>query len=160
MPGPAEPAPRYLFARALAAFLICPGVFAFLLPALLAFSSPRSTSPHWPGLALLAAGAFLLLWCVRDFYLTGRGTLAPWSPPQRLVEVGLYRYSRNPMYGAVLTVLCGWALTYRLAALWIYLPCVALAFHLRVVYGEEPWLARTHGQQWTEYRQRVPRWVV
>jgi protein-S-isoprenylcysteine O-methyltransferase Ste14 len=34
------------------------------------------------------------------------------------------------------------------------------AFHLRVIYGEEPWLARTHGAVWDEYRARVPRWLV
>jgi hypothetical protein len=33
-------------------------------------------------------------------------------------------------------------------------------FHLRVVFGEEPWLARTHGAAWTEYRARVPRWLL
>ncbi|MDF2973147.1 MAG: hypothetical protein K0R61_3597, partial [Microvirga sp.] len=32
-------------------------------------------------------------------------------------------------------------------------------FHLRVVYGEEPWLAKTHGVTWKEYASRVPRWL-
>lgn len=36
--------------------------------------------------------------------------LAPWDPPKRLVIVGLYRFVRNPMYVAVLTILMGWAL--------------------------------------------------
>jgi len=35
---------------------------------------------------------------------------------------------------------------------------VMLAFHLRVVFGEEPWLARTHGEKWTRYKDQVPRW--
>ena len=154
------PAGARLFARALLAFLVLPGVFAFLLPGLLVRLAGVRAAPHWAGLLLLAAGAVLLLWCVRDFYVTGRGTLAPWSPPERLVEVGLYRYTRNPMYLAVLMVLCGWAIAFRLPALWIYLPCVAAAFHLRVILGEEPWLARTHGAAWTRYRLRVPRWLV
>jgi protein-S-isoprenylcysteine O-methyltransferase Ste14 len=34
------------------------------------------------------------------------------------------------------------------------------AFQLRVVYGEDPWLARTHGAVCDEYRARVPRWLV
>ena len=29
---------------------------------------------------------------------------------------------------------------------------------VRVVTGEEPWLARAHGAQWDAYRARVPRW--
>ena len=54
----------------------------------------------------------MLLWCVRDFYVSGRGTLAPLDPPKRVVIVGLYRFVRNPMYVAVLTILVGWALLY------------------------------------------------
>jgi protein-S-isoprenylcysteine O-methyltransferase Ste14 len=101
----------------------------------------------------------LLLWCVRDFYVAGRGTLAPWSPPRRLVTVGPYRLSRNPMYVAVLLILCGWALTFASPTFWFYMACVAVAFHLRVVFFEEPWLARTHGAAWLAYRNRVPRWL-
>jgi hypothetical protein len=36
---------------------------------------------------------------------------------------------------------------------------VAIAFHVRVILGEEPWLARTHGAEWTAYRSDVPRWL-
>lgn len=35
---------------------------------------------------------------------------------------------------------------------------VLLAFHIRVIVGEEPWLARTFGADWQSYRTRVPRW--
>jgi protein-S-isoprenylcysteine O-methyltransferase Ste14 len=62
------------------------------------------------------------------------------------------------MYIAVFTILCGWALAFSSRTLWIYALFVAVAFHLRVVWGEEPWLARTHGTVWTTYRARVPRW--
>ena len=40
-----------------------------------------------------------------------------------------------------------------------YALVVAIAFHTRVVLGEEPWLARTHGATWDDYRQRVRRWL-
>jgi hypothetical protein len=107
----------------------------------------------------LVIGIFLLLWCVRDFYVAGRGSLAPWAPPERLVIVGLYRLSRNPMYIAVLIILCGWAIMYASRTLWLYAGFVAIAFHLRVIFGEEPWLARTHGAEWTAYRSDVARWL-
>ena len=97
---------------------------------------------------------------VRDFYVAGKGTLAPWTPPKRLVVVGLYRFSRNPMYIAVSTILLGWVLAFQTRTLLIYAVFVLIAFHLRVVYGEEPWLARKHGRQWLEYRARVPRWLL
>lgn len=145
------------FWRALAAFLILPGTVAFVVPWLLRPAQPRI---HLAGLPLLVVGIVLLLWCVRDFHVAGRGTLAPWEPPERLVTVGLYRISRNPMYIAVLLILAGWAATFAARALWIYAGCVAIAFHLRVLVSEEPYLARAHGQAWSAYRARVPRWLL
>jgi protein-S-isoprenylcysteine O-methyltransferase Ste14 len=145
-----------LFWRALTAFLLLPGVVAFAVPWLL---RPAGVSFRVIGLVPLAIGVILLLWCVRDFYVAGRGSLAPWDPPKRLVVVGLYQYSRNPMYLAVLTILAAWALGFGSRTLWLYAASVALAFHLRVLLGEEPWLARTHGEAWESYRGRVPRWI-
>lgn len=129
---------------------------AFVVPWLL---HPGGERVRAVGLPVLSAGCLLLLWCVRDFYVAGKGTLAPWAPPVRLVAVGLYRFSRNPMYVAVLLILSGWALAFPSRALWIYAACVAAAFHLRVVLYEEPTLARAFGQEWTAYRARVPRWI-
>ena len=143
-----------LFARALFAFLALPGMVAFVVPVLLA--PPRQVSPI--GLVPLAIGVAGLLWCVRSFYLEGKGTLAPWSPPRHLVVGGLYRYSRNPMYVSVVLILWGWALAFDSRTLAVYALAVMAAFHLRVVFGEEPWLARTHGDTWARYRAEVPRW--
>jgi len=145
-----------LFWRALVAFLALPGMVAFVVPWLL---RPPNARVHPIGLILIAIGSLLLLWCVGDFYVAGRGSLAPWAPPERLVVVGLYRFSRNPMYIAVMTILCGWALTFDAGGLWAYAICIAVAFHARVVLYEEPWLSRTHGTQWDAYRARVPRWL-
>jgi protein-S-isoprenylcysteine O-methyltransferase Ste14 len=107
---------------------------------------------------MIALGTFGLLWCVRVFYVSGKGTLAPWAPPRTLVVVGLYRYSRNPMYVCVLVVLLGWAVSFGSVGLFAYALVVASAFHLRVVFGEEPWLGRTHGAAWQQYARRVRRW--
>ena len=147
-----------LFVRALLAFLALPGVVAYLVPWL--FLPPASEwSIHLIGLLPFALGTTLLLWCVRDFYVSGKGTLAPWAPPQNLVVTGLYRYSRNPMYLAVVLILCGWALMFRSASLAIYALVVVMAFHLRVVLNEEPYLARRHGDRWVQYKATVPRWL-
>lgn len=120
---------------------------------------PPATVAEWAGVGLVVVGSLLLLWTVRDFYVAGRGTLAPWSPPRRLVRVGLYRWSRNPMYLAVLTVLAGWALWGGTFGLALYAGAVAVAFHVRVLTYEEPWLARTFGEEWERYRGEVRRWV-
>jgi protein-S-isoprenylcysteine O-methyltransferase Ste14 len=87
-----------MFARALLAFLALPGVVAFAIPVAWLYWSRRTTLVHPIGLVPLLTGVAALLWCVRDFYVSGRGTLAPWAPPMNLVVVGLYRHTRNPMY--------------------------------------------------------------
>lgn len=148
-----------MFARALIAFLALPGMVALVVPAAWLCSTGHTRLAHPFGLIPSALGLVGLLWCVRDFCVAGKGTLAPWAPPQNLVVVGLYRYSRNPMYVAVLMILLGWAASFASRGLFVYLLCVAAAFQLRVVYGEEPWLARTHGEAWLRYASRVPRWL-
>jgi protein-S-isoprenylcysteine O-methyltransferase Ste14 len=149
---------KWLAARAVVAFLVLPGVVAFLVPWLLVRrqASPLPFNPL--GFIPLTLGMALLLWCVRTFYVEGRGTLAPWDPPRRLVVTGVYRLSRNPMYVAVVLVLLGWALGFRTRLLMIYVVGVMVMVQLRVVFGEEPWLARKHGEEWLRYKAQVPRW--
>jgi protein-S-isoprenylcysteine O-methyltransferase Ste14 len=147
-----------MFARALVAFLVCPGIVAVGVPVgwLVVTSNTQLLQPF--ELVPLAVGLVALLWCVRDFYVAGQGTLAPWAPPRKLVVIGLYRYTRNPMYVAVTLILLGWAWSFHSPGLLGYAIVIALAFHLRVVLAEEPWLARTHGDDWRQYASRVPRW--
>lgn len=148
-----------LFLRAVIAFLALPGMVAFAVPLLLIAPSTRRQELEPWGLVPLGLGVIVLLVTVREFYVAGRGTLAPWSPPRTLVTSGLYRYSRNPMYVGVLLILSGWAIGFGSWPLAIYAAGVAVAVHLRVLLHEEPFLARTHGDAWTGYRARVSRWI-
>jgi len=148
-----------MFLRAIAAFLVLPGTVAFLVPLFVIHPDLNWSSFSPLGVLPLGVGIILLLWCVRDFYVAGKGTLAPWAPPRNLVVVGLYRYSRNPMYVGVILILLGWAIGFRSRPLWIYAFVVAVGFHLRVVLNEEPFLSRTHDEAWARYRASVPRWL-
>jgi protein-S-isoprenylcysteine O-methyltransferase Ste14 len=107
-----------------------------------------------------SSGMTLLLWCVREFYVAGRGTLPPWDPPQHLVTTGPYRFSRNPMYIGVITILLGRCLLWGSRTLIIYTVVFLCGFHLRVLLFEEPLAARQFGAKWQAYRSRVPRWVI
>ncbi len=148
-----------VFIRALLAFLALPGIVAFAVPIAWLVATSRTALVQPLGLLPLLAGCAGLLWCVRDFYVFGKGTLAPWSPPRHLVTVGLYRYSRNPMYVSVLLIVLGWASSFAVPGLYWYAIGVGISFHLRVVFGEEPWLAQTHGATWDDYTRRVRRWL-
>jgi protein-S-isoprenylcysteine O-methyltransferase Ste14 len=109
------------------------------------------------GLGVLMVGLLLFLSSLRRFAVEGKGTLAPWDPPRRLVVDGPYRYVRNPMISGVLFVLAGEALLLRSRphALW------ALVFlGINLVYIpllEEPFLRLRFGEAYREYCKHVPR---
>jgi protein-S-isoprenylcysteine O-methyltransferase Ste14/pimeloyl-ACP methyl ester carboxylesterase len=145
--------------RALLAFVALPGLVALAVPLLIAWSRLREGAFNALALMLLIPGITLLLSCVRDFLVTGKGTLAPWDPPRHLVTSGPYRFSRNPMYVGVSLILFGWALAFGSWRLVLYALIVMAAFHLRVLFHEEPYLLHTHGRRWDDYRARVPRWI-
>jgi protein-S-isoprenylcysteine O-methyltransferase Ste14 len=108
---------------------------------------------------ILCAGVAIYLWCAWDFATAGRGTPSPTDPPRALVERGLYRFSRNPMYvGVTLAVLgqAAWALH---IPIFVYAAALAALFHLRVVMYEEPVLRRSFGAAYDAYTARVPRWI-
>jgi protein-S-isoprenylcysteine O-methyltransferase Ste14 len=149
----------WLLARALFAFLVLPGTMGFLVPFLLVESGWRDRPFHFTALAALLPGFSLLVLCVREFYVRGKGTLAPWSPPVHLVMSGPYRFSRNPMYVAMTMLILGWAWAFESATIAWYAVFMILAFHLRILLGEEPRLAREFGGDWLRYRSRVPRWI-
>jgi protein-S-isoprenylcysteine O-methyltransferase Ste14 len=149
-----------MFVRAVLAFLALPGLVAFAVPVVWLNVRNHTQLVEPAGLLPLVGGSLALLWCARDFYVAGKGTLAPWAPPKRLVVVGLYRHTRNPMYVAVMLILVGWGAAFGCPAMYGYALGVAIAFHLRVVRGEEPWLARKHGAAWEDYKRRVPRWLL
>ena len=149
-----------LLLRAILAFLALPAVVAFAIPIWIGTSAGRPTRYLVLAVVLLCLGTFLLLWCVCEFYVSGRGTLAPWDPPEHLVTSGPYQMSRNPMYVGVVTILAGWCTLWGLRTLIIYSVLVVIGFHVRVLLFEEPWAARRFGSEWDAYRARVPRWVI
>ncbi len=149
-----------LFLRALLAFLALPVMVAFVTPWVALLPIDRWRVPGmWFGWVPAVSGTALLLWCVRDFYVHGKGTLAPWSPPRTLVRTGAYRFSRNPMYVAVAATVAGWALLAGSPVLALYAALLAVAFCVRVVRYEEPWLREQFPSDWLDYSRRVNRWI-
>ena len=92
-----------------------------------------------PGVRLVgvAAGLACLLDCFARLALEGRGTPAPGAQTEVLVASGLYRFVRNPMYVSLLIIVSGQALLFGQARL--------VAFHLFVLFYEEPTLRRRFG---------------
>ncbi|MBL0715954.1 MAG: isoprenylcysteine carboxylmethyltransferase family protein [Desulfosarcina sp.] len=139
------------------------GIVAFLIP-LGIFIATRyrvgvdMVSVRYLGLIPFTLGAFVSLWCVKDFVIRGRGTPAPFDPPTRLVLQGPYRYVRNPMYVGLFFVLIGEALLYASFFVLLYSLFLAAAAHIFVIFYEEPTLRRKFGERYEQYLKSVPRW--
>lgn len=120
-------------------------------------SSALGVALQIAGAGVVTAGLVLFAASLRRFAVEGRGTLAPWDPPKRLVIRGPYRYVRNPMISGVFFVLVGEALVLRSAphAIWS-----AMFLAINLIYiplFEEPQLAGRFGEDYREYCQHVPR---
>lgn len=153
-----------LFLRSVFFTILQPGTVAVLIPYWVISSSSDGVLPsHQPlrylGLPLIVIGAATLLWCIWDFFASGRGTISPIDPPKHLVVRGLYRYVRNPMYVAVVIVLLGEAIFFMSQAVLIEAAIFFVLANLFVMLYEEPTLRRKFGDSYKNYTQTVGRWI-
>lgn len=144
--------------------LLVPGTVAIWLPVQLLPAERLQTGGQYGvlstgGIILMALGAIIYLKCAWDFTFTGKGTPAPIDPPKELVARGLYRYTRNPMYVGVFSVLLGETWWWASGELLVYAALVGLLFHCFITLYEEPVLRRQFGAPYEKYCQTVPRWV-
>lgn len=149
--------------RSLVFLILIPGTVAGYIPWRILRTSKQLAIPAVSISSILAAclsllGICVLLLCVWDFFHAGRGTLAPFDPPKRLVIRGLYRLTRNPMYNGVMALLLGEAWFFHSTTLFEYALIMFAIFHLVVVVYEESALEAQFGDSYRAYRAAVPRW--
>jgi protein-S-isoprenylcysteine O-methyltransferase Ste14 len=150
----------FLFLKNLLFTVVMPGTVGVYLPLWIARDRQVASGPVVVvGCTLLLLGASIYAWCVWDFATFGRGTPAPIDAPKKLVVRGLYRYSRNPMYVGVLTVILGWAVLFRSATVALFVLAVGAVFQTFVMLYEEPHLREAFGNEYEAYRARVGRWI-
>ena len=111
------------------------------------------------GAICICLGLVLMIATIRLFVTIGKGTLAPWEPPQRLVVRGVYRHVRNPMISGVLFVLLGESVLTATMPLfrWFLIFVVINAIYIPLL--EEPMLVNRFGDDYVTYKRNVPRWL-
>ena len=150
-----------LFLRATLWTVLFPGVVAGYIP--WRFFGVGGAAPAgvagYAGLFVGAIGVVILLFAIVEFARQGRGTLSPADPPTRLVIAGPYRYVRNPMYAAVLFILAGEVLVSGHVGLALYAAAFFVITSTFIAGFEEPYLERTFGAEYVDYKANVPRWI-
>ena len=112
------------------------------------------------GVLIIVVGVCAVLYCMRLFAKVGHGTPIPAAPPENLVVLGLYGYSRNPIYVAYVTLWFGIFLFQGHAALLLYTVVATACVEFVIVFWEEPVLKRRFGEQYDAYQKKVPRWLL
>jgi protein-S-isoprenylcysteine O-methyltransferase Ste14 len=145
-------------------FIVTPGIVAGAVPLWISGGHARVPFSGYQAIAgigamLIAAGVVSLIASFVRFVREGRGTPAPIAPTSVLVVGGQYRYVRNPMYVAVLTIILGQAMLFASAATLLYALGVFALVHGFVLAYEEPTLMDTYGEAYRAYMAAVPRWI-
>jgi protein-S-isoprenylcysteine O-methyltransferase Ste14 len=122
-------------------------------------ADPQPVALRVLGVGLLLAGGALVAETTARFALQGRGTPAPWAPPERFVERGSYRFVRSPMYLGVILLILGQALLLGREILFAWAVVAWLIFEVSLVTWEEPGLRRRFGESYEDYQRRVRRWI-
>ena len=123
---------------------------------------------HYTGLLFFALGVFIYIITALSFLMRGKGTPAIWftavlgwligKEPVKMVSTGLYKFSRNPMYLGVMTMVLGEAIYFQQSVLLRYVVILFVIFHLVVVLIEEPHLGDKFGEEYKQYKKKTRRW--
>ena len=76
----------------------------------------------------------------------------------KLITGGPYRFTRNPQYIGDSLNIIGYMVLTNSWMVWIT-GVLGVILNLLAPYTEEPWLEKRYGEQYREYRRRVPRFI-
>lgn len=113
----------------------------------------------WPLSATITLVGLALIGVAIGLFRKAGEDPQPWTPSKGIIETGLYRYSRNPMYLGMAIAQAGLAM---LLGNWISLALVPVAMVIiqtQVIAREERYLGATFGAHYAAYTRRVRRWI-
>ena len=118
---------------------------------------PPLPLPWWIG-ALVAVGGAALEWRAFKLLRQAGEDPKPWVTTGRIVEQGLYKRTRNPMYLGMAIIQFGLALAFDtvMGALFTFVACGVVGS--TVIAREERYLAGKFGDTYLAYAARVHRW--
>jgi len=113
---------------------------------------------HLIGGVISVLGAGLVASGILGFLRAGNDP-EPWKRDAVFVSSGLYRFTRNPMYLGMVLVQLGVACFAQSIGGLLSVPLAILLIDRFVIAREERHLRATFGEQYSQYCQRVRRWI-
>ena len=117
---------------------------------------PRA--PGWNSWLLMMPGLVLILVAARGFKKANTGVV-PFSKSTTLVTGGVYRFTRNPMYLGMVLILAGAAIKLGSLSAWLPIPVFIAIIQRQFIRNEEIFLTAIYGDEYTQFCQRVRRWL-
>ena len=139
--------------------LLLPVLFVgYCLQQLWALDLMNGSGWNVAGWAVIGAGVAILVASWVQFFRAKTNVLHN-QPASSIIQSGLYRFSRNPIYVAALVLQLGIAVL--ASNLWIALliPVNKLVLERYVIGREEAYLEREFGQAYLDYTRSVRRWL-
>lgn len=105
------------------------------------------------GIAVSAAGVLS--------FKKAQTTVNPLKPEQAstLVNTGIYRFTRNPMYLGMAFILLGWSLFLSSFIFVLVLPAFILYLTYFQIIPEERALEKIFGEEFNRFKQQTRRWL-
>ena len=120
---------------------------------------PVSERVRWVFVVVfIAMGAAIIAFSFREFF-RAKTSLRPDQGAKALIHTGPFRYSRNPLYLAVIFLIIG--IGFGVDNVWIIAMVVPLIFimSVAVIAREEKYLEREFGQEYLDFKKSVRRWI-
>jgi protein-S-isoprenylcysteine O-methyltransferase Ste14 len=76
-----------------------------------------------------------------------------------LVTKGAFRFTRNPMYLGLITILIGVAILLGSFSPLMVIPVFCWILHSQFVLREEKWMEGWFGESYLAYKNKTPRWL-
>ncbi|MGJ7032856.1 methyltransferase family protein [Niabella hirudinis] len=116
-------------------------------------------SPYrYSGILLIVAG--FLLSAAGSILFRKLGTrLRPGAKATTLVTGGPFRFTRNPMYLGLVTILTGVGIVLGTLTPLVIIPMIILLLHVRFILREEQWMESWFGVPYLNYKKKVRRWL-
>jgi protein-S-isoprenylcysteine O-methyltransferase Ste14 len=120
----------------------------------------RLVSPPWSyaGAILIVVGILMSAVGARSFRKAGT-PVVPFEQSTALVDGGLYRFTRNPMYLGLTICLLGAGVLFGTLGALLPVPLFVWLIQSRFIVGEERFLEEIFGEQYLAYKRRVRRWL-
>ncbi len=111
------------------------------------------------GLAIFSMGMAAYIYCSVWLITYGKGPHVEFDHPKEFVCDGPYRWVRNPVVIALIVTAVGMALYLASWGLAVFVALGMVFAHWQATKIEEPNLTERFGQSYTDYCQRVNRWI-